>query len=112
MPCRKGNPHLKELYQKYHDKGIEFIGISDDDSNPVLWKKAVEKDGLPWHHVLRGLDWDKLNKGIENENDISNKYAIHYLPTKILIDRSGKIIGRYGESEEELDNQLKEIFGF
>lgn len=24
--------HLKELYTKYHDKGIEFIGISDDDS--------------------------------------------------------------------------------
>src|SRR5213075_1847845 len=31
VPCRKGNPHLKELYSKYKDMGIEFIGVSDDD---------------------------------------------------------------------------------
>jgi len=55
VPCRKGNPHLKELYSKYKDEGFEIIGISDDDSNPEAWHKAVEKDALPWRHVLRGV---------------------------------------------------------
>jgi len=36
------------------------------------------------------------------------------LPTKILIDKTGMIIGRYGgisgEDETELDNNLKKIF--
>jgi len=111
VPCRAGNPHLKELYAKYHDKGIEFIGVSDDDSKPEAWHKAVEKDGLPWRHVLRGFDMDKLMKNEPNPNDISAKYGISSLPTKILIDRSGKIIGRYSEEAGPLDAELKQIFG-
>ena len=111
VPCRKGNPHLKELYAKYKDKGIEFIGISDDDSKPDVWRKAVEKDGLPWRHVLRGLDMQKILKGEKNESDINEKFGIHELPTKILIDPTGMIIGRFDEKEEEMDTMLKKIFG-
>lgn len=110
IPCRKGNPHLKELYAKYKDKGIEFIGVSDDDSKPDAWRKAVEKDGLPWLHVLRGFDMDKLTKNVPNDSDISEKFGIHVLPTKILIDKEGKIIGRFNEEEKELDEMLAEIF--
>lgn len=111
VPCRAGNPHLKELYSKYHDKGIEFIGVSDDDSKPDAWHKAVEKDSLPWRHVLRGFDMDKLMKNEPNPKDISAKYGISSLPTKILIDPSGKIIGRYSEEAGPLDAELKQIFG-
>lgn len=111
VPCRKGNPHLKELYAKYKGQGIEFIGVSDDDRNHDAWKKAVEKDGLPWRHVLRGLDMEKRMKGEPNETDISEKFGIHTLPTKVLIDREGKIIGRYSEEEYPLDAKLKEVFG-
>lgn len=110
VPCRKGNPHLKELYARYKDKGIEFIGVSDDDGSPDAWKKAVEKDGLPWLHVLRGLDWDKIRKGEDNPNDISELFGIHSLPTKILIDKQGKIIGRFGEEELPLDKMLSSLF--
>ena len=111
VPCRKGNPHLKELYAKYKDKGIEFIGVSDDDSKPDAWHKAVEKDQLPWRHVLRGYDREKRMNNLPNEKDISEKFGIHELPTKILIDPKGKIVGRYSEVEGPLDEKLKEIFG-
>ncbi len=110
VPCRKGNPHLKELYARYKEKGIEFIGVSDDDGSPDAWKKAVEKDGLPWLHVLRGLDWDKIRKGEDNPNDISELFGIHSLPTKILIDKEGKIIGRFSEEEGPLDKMLSALF--
>jgi thiol-disulfide isomerase/thioredoxin len=110
VPCRKGNPHLKELYAKYKDKGIEFIGVSDDDRDPNAWRKAVEKDGLPWLHVLRGLDMQKRLNGLPNETEISDRFGIHTLPTKILIDRAGMIIGRFGEEEQELNEMLQKIF--
>jgi len=110
VPCRKGNPHLKELYAKYKDKGIEFIGISDDDRDPNAWRKAVEKDGLPWRHVLRGLDMQKRMSGLPNETEISDRFGIHTLPTKILIDQTGMIIGRFGEEEQELNEMLTKIF--
>jgi len=97
VPCRKGNPHLKELYYRYKDKGFDIIGIAKDDNTKDAWIKAVEKDRLPWHQVLC--------------ESLDIKYSITSYPTKILIDKQGLIIGRFGEDEIELDQQLNSIFG-
>jgi thiol-disulfide isomerase/thioredoxin len=111
VPCRKGNPHLKELYATYKGKGFEVIGVSDDDRYPNAWKKAVAQDGLPWKHVLRGL---KSTNGVfDRTNDISEDFNISSLPTQILIDPSGKIIGRYGDGGQPhnwLDSMLQSVF--
>ena len=110
-PCRASNPHLKELYAKYKDEGFEVVCSADDDSAEDKWRAAVEKDGIQaFHHVLRGLKWKDGQS--EHSTDISEHYGIHFLPTKILVDKEGMIIGRFGEGDEEkMDNQLKEIFG-
>lgn len=108
VPCRKGNPHLRELYAKYQPKGWEIIGVADDDRSEQAWKNAVAKDELPWKHVRRGADMTRLQ---DNPNDISLKYGIHSLPTKILISPEGVIIGRYGSEGDELDKKLREIYG-
>ncbi|WP_299515790.1 TlpA disulfide reductase family protein [Mucilaginibacter sp.] len=115
VPCRKGNPHLIALYSKYHEKGLDIISVSDDDRNHQAWKDAVAKDNIGiWHHVLRGLDMQLIIKHLLNPKDINEKYGIHTLPTKIMIDPSGKIIGRYGDSmggtDEDMDKMLAEIF--
>ncbi|HEY1201305.1 MAG TPA: redoxin domain-containing protein [Niastella sp.] len=112
VPCRKGNPHLKELYTMYKPKGLEIIGISDDDRDHEAWRKAVEKDGLPWRHVLRGMKFDPV-KGYDRTNDISDLFGVHSLPTQILIDPTGKIVGRYDEgaaSVKAMDTKLAEVF--
>lgn len=115
VPCRKGNPHLLSLYAKYKDKGFEIIGVSDDDNNLEAWKKAVEKDGIGvWKHVLRGLKRVDGPMMFDRSASISDRYGIHTLPTKILIDPNGVIIGRYGgggENDEAMDKKLSEIFG-
>lgn len=113
VPCRKSFPHVKSLYEKYNAKGFDVFCVADDDNNEEKWKAAIEKDGVQqFHHVLRGLVWDRSKglNGMDKTNDISNKYAILYLPTKYLIDNEGKIIGKF--NDEELDAKLKEIFGF
>ncbi|MCJ0741188.1 AhpC/TSA family protein [Pedobacter montanisoli] len=112
LPCRKGNPHLLSLYSKYKDKGLEIIGMAYDDGNSIGWKKAVEEDKIGvWKHVLRGL---KISaRSVDATNDLSKGYGVHVLPTKILIDKNGIIIGRYGgggEDDEALDKKLAEIF--
>lgn len=115
VPCRKSNPHVKALYEKYRKKGFDVVYVADNDSRPSDALKAIEEDGIKkYHHVLRGLkimkDANGKMTGYDKSEDVSEQYAIHFLPTKYLIDREGKIIGKV--SDEELDAKLKEIFGF
>jgi peroxiredoxin len=110
VPCRQSNPHLREIYSKYHDKGLEILCVSDDDSHPDKWSAAVAKDSIHmFHHVLRGLKVSK-NTEFDKSNDLDEKFAVHYLPTKYLIDREGKIVGKF--DTEQLTDKLKEIFGY
>ncbi len=113
VPCRQSNPHLKELYKKYKDDGLEVVCVADDDRNEEKWKAAVEKDDIGmFKHVLRGLEWKDGRP--DKTNDVSESFGIHSLPTKILIDKEGIIIGRYGGgggTQEDMDQKLKEIFG-
>lgn len=114
-PCRKSNPHVKALYEKYRKKGFDVVYVADNDNNPEEALKAIEQDGIKkYHHVLRGLITKRgpngEHMGFDTSEDVSKAYAIHFLPTKYLIDREGNIIGKV--TDEELDAKLKEIFGF
>ena len=115
VPCRKSNPHVKALYEKYRKKGFDVVYVADNDSRPEEALKAIDQDGIrKYHHVLRGLktlkDANGKMTGYDKSEDVSEQYAIHFLPTKYLIDRDGNIIGKV--TDEELDAKLKEIFGF
>lgn len=112
VPCRKSFPHVKELYKKYHAQGFEVFCVADNDNSEDKWREAIEKDGIQdFYHVLRGMKWDRSKglDGIDHTNDISDLYAVHFLPTKYLIDKEGNIIGKFEDAE--LDAKLKEIFG-
>jgi thiol-disulfide isomerase/thioredoxin len=113
VPCRAGAPHLRMQYSKYHPFGLEIIAVADDDDHPDAWKEAVQKDSVYiWHNILRGQQQTPPgnSNGLVSIND---KYGIKVLPSKILIDKNGVIIGRYEGSDAEpaLDKKLKELFG-
>lgn len=108
VPCRQGNPHLKQLHERYRDD-LFVVCISDDDSAPAKWRSAVEQDGLhDFYHLLRGLK--RTPTGFNRDEDINELYGIHALPTKILIDKQGIIIGRYVGDSTGLDEQLATLF--
>ncbi len=109
-PCRAGNPHMLELWKKYHNKGLEIVCIADNDSSPDKWRDAVEKDKIgAFYHILRGLKKSDTG-GYDRSEDRSKAYAVHALPTKYLIGADGTIIGKM--HDKELDSQLQQIFGF
>lgn len=107
-PCRASHPHMKELYAKYKDKGFEILGIAferskDLEDSKKSWKKAIEEDGMTWIQVLNNEDQEIF--------DAVKAYGVNAFPTKLLLDKEGKIIARYVGENKELDEKLKEIFG-
>jgi thiol-disulfide isomerase/thioredoxin len=112
VPCREGNPHLIKLFAKHKSKNFAIISIADD-RDTVAWKKAIEKDGTGlWTHVLRGANPTLKYNGVADPNDLNDKFGVEVLPTMLLLDKTGLIIGRYKGSEEiiELEKKLEEIF--
>jgi len=108
-PCRASTPHLIDLYKKYNKSGFEVIAIADDDGNHEAWKKAIAQDKSDlWYNVLRG--YKQQNQDVSAS--INNKFAVSFLPTRILVDKNGIIIARYtgtGEAEA-LDKELAKLF--
>ncbi|MCY1633442.1 redoxin domain-containing protein [Marinifilum sp. D737] len=103
-PCRASFPHMKELYEKYHKKGFEILGVTND-SNHKAWKKAIKDDEIPWLNVA-----DEFPKNPAPARVIS-EYGMDYLPSTVLIDKEGVIIAKLLHGDE-LDKKLEELFGF
>lgn len=105
--CRQGHPHLKELYEKYKDKGLEIVAVAHEEGkdlskNKAAWLAAIKKDGINWVHVLE----DEGN----GAPSITKAYGIEGYPTKLLIDQEGKILIRVlGSLNDEIDQQIKSI---
>lgn len=98
-PCRAENPNLKKEYELYKEKGFHVLGVSLDD-NDAKWKKALEKDMLPWENISDLKGWN---------NAAAVQYGVRAIPANFLIDPQGKIIARNLRGEE-LSKALAEIF--
>ena len=63
------------------------------------------------NHVLRGYKViDPAKNTADKANDISDKYAIHFLPTKYLIDKKGNIVCKINEGEDaKLDAMIEKL---
>ena len=103
-PCRASFPHMKELYTKYHAKGFEIVGVTND-TNQGMWKTAIEEDQIPWIHVAD----DFSDKG--KPARVISEYGMDFLPSTVLIDPNGVIIAKLLHGDK-LDKQLEEIFGY
>lgn len=99
-PCRLNNPALKKLYDEYHSRGLEIIGVSLDH-NKANWEKAIEKDGLEWINVSSLKAWDC---------EVAKMYDVKGVPALYILDKNNRIIatGLRGEQLKAfIQEQLK-----
>ena len=101
-PCRRENPGIKNLYNRYNQasfekaKGFEVLSIGVE-TNEKRWKRAIEKDGLDWKYHIAQMDRFK--------SPIVAQYGVKEIPTKYLLNEKGEIIG-VNLSVEEMDRML------
>src|SRR5690554_277983 len=89
-PCRKENPNVVKVYEKYKDKGLEIIGVSLDGAPnqkdaKAAWLDAIEKDNLTWHQFS--------NLAFFND-PIAQQYQIQAIPATFILDSEGNIIAK------------------
>ena len=83
-PCRQENPNVVKVYNQFHGKGFDVLGVSLDRKKED-WTKAIENDKLTWTHVSDLQYWN---------NAAAKKYAVYSIPSNFLLDETGKIIGK------------------
>ena len=77
--CKKLQPGLESLYQKYQDDGLEIIGVSwweDEGAEP---QKTLKQRGISFKTVING-------------DAVAKRYGVQGTPTTYFIDRSGNIV--------------------
>ncbi|HOQ58051.1 MAG TPA: TlpA disulfide reductase family protein, partial [Bacteroidales bacterium] len=50
-PCLQETPNIVELYEKYHKKGLDILGVAVWDK-PEDTQKKIEELGLPWPQII------------------------------------------------------------
>lgn len=101
-PCRGEMPGMKALYEKYHEKGYDMIGVSFDQQRSA-WVNAINNlaGGLPWQHISDLKGW--RSQGAE-------VYNVRGIPHTLLVGPEGTIIAE-GLRSEQLSQILLEIYG-
>jgi len=103
-PCRRENPNVVRIYERFHDDGLEIIGVSLDGTprqkNPKqAWLDAIEKDNLTWHQV----------SSLNYFNDpVAKLYNITAIPATYILDENGIIVAKNLRGAA-LENKVKEL---
>jgi len=90
-PCRRENPSVVSVYEKYKDskfqnaKGFTVFSVSLDKDKSA-WQQAIVADKLSWEYHVSDLQWwNSKYAGI---------YGVRSIPANFLIDGEGVIVGK------------------
>ena len=97
-PCRKAMPQIKSIYEKYGKKGLAVVSLSLD-ADGEAWKKAVSE---------LGMKWVQLCNPDGGSNQVGQAYGVEFIPTVLIIDKSGKIVSR-GLEGDALSAKIEEL---
>lgn len=85
-PCRRENPNVVALYNEFHDKGFNIIGVSlDKEGQKDKWIEAIMVDKLTWTQISNLKYW---------QDPIAKLYSIQSIPATFLLDADGRIVAK------------------
>jgi peroxiredoxin len=118
-PCRRENPNVVNIYNRYKDQGFTVFSVSLDgldtrtkaryqpsdipramEGQKERWVNAIKQDGLLWeYHVSDLKKW---------ESAAGQLYGVRSIPRTFLIDREGRVaaVNVRGEALEPAVQEL------
>lgn len=80
---------LRELYNKYHDRGFEIYQVS------------LDPDEHFWKTKTAALPWISVHADADEQNDVLVNYNVRSIPTYFIIDRNNTL--------QKRDVQIKDL---
>ncbi|MET3880490.1 thiol-disulfide isomerase/thioredoxin [Chitinophaga sp. OAE865] len=101
-PCRAYIPTMREHYNKYRSKGVEFISVSVD-ANKQKWQDAMDELKMEWTQTL-------ADGAFEDGKGVKELLHIYYIPHVIVVGKDGKIAASLDYStKDQLEKKLDEL---
>ena len=103
-PCMAEMPKMKKLYAEFKDKGIEFIGVSLDQS-----KAQGGLDKLKGFVAKHQVEWPQYYQGNFWQSEFSSSWHVNSIPCVFLVDAEGKLasVNARGQLEKLLPRYLE-----
>jgi len=102
-PCRQSIPHLTKLQQKYKDKGLIVVGVSNEDESKLL--PFVQQMGNDMDYRVA------CDKGYAITKDYHTNFKIEGIPHAFIIDATGRIAYSGHPMEPKFEQMLIESLG-
>ena len=77
-------PNVKKVYDTYHDKGLDIVGVDLDDDR-ARFDSFIKEKGVTWPQFYDGMKWT---------NKLVLKYGVMAIPSTFLLDKNGIIIAK------------------
>jgi len=102
VPCITALPEMRRLYSEYRDQGVEFVGVSLDES-----EKRGGRERLVSFLAEYDVPWPIYFQGNGYYSDLSFSWGVGGIPEVFLLDRDGRLVttearGRLAELIPEL----------
>lgn len=98
-PCVASMPKIQTVYKKYHQQGLEVIGVMSEPNQLDIALKLVEKNNVTFQMLISDAATNK-------------KFGIIAVPTYILIDRLGKVTYVSEGYSDEIERQIKQSLSY
>ncbi len=87
---------LREIYNKYHDRGVEIYQVSLDPEEH-FWKEQVSN-----------LPWVSVHDPAGTSSEAAAQYNVQDIPTYFIIDRDG-VLQKRDVQIEDLDAEIQRL---
>lgn len=99
-PCVKSIPHLSEMQTKFADRGVVFVGVTDEDA--TVAKAFVAKMGGQMNYNVAADDGRKTTDGY------LKAYGVNGIPHAFIVNREGNIAW-HGHPMDGLEKELEKL---
>ena len=127
-PCRASFPHLRELNEQYHDKGLEIVGVTnyyerigyDKEKDELVQldedkklSREDEQNMLKDFAAHYKLDYRLMTVPRDDQKKVNEAYKILGIPEMVVIDRKGNVqmmkLGNTDENAKAVKEKIEEL---